>query len=244
MKTFGFTYGNELFTQSRVRAFESLKPYVDECMLFTEKDLEPYKSTYGDVLKHSRGGGYWLYKSIFLNKIFETMNEGDAVIYIDAGIEAKKDFRILFDIAKKNNGFCLFKHPHLNYKWTKRDCFILMECDNSHYHNEYQCDASTQVYIKNMETTNFITMLLKYGSDERIIGDKPNVMGHNNISGFIDHRHDQSILTLLCLKHNINRFKQASQYYLDWQDDSILNPYETEVSKTYDNIFFHHRSKG
>ena len=39
--------------------------------------------------------------------------------------------------------------------------------------------------------------------DARILCDGPNVCGLPNLDGFRDHRHDQSILTILAIKHGI-----------------------------------------
>ena len=44
---------------------------------------------------------------------------------------------------------------------------------------------------------------MKYCADERCVSDIPNQCGLENLDGFQDHRHDQSIITLLQLKYNL-----------------------------------------
>ena len=56
----------------------------------------------------------------------------------------------------------------------------------------------------------------------------------------MDHRHDQSVLTLLSLKNNIPRFKQPTQFYTHW-DYEILSDYERQESMKYSIKFNHHR---
>ena len=239
---YGFTYGDENFKNSREIAKKSLEKNCDITYLFTEKNLIPYYKKYEPILSQKRGSGYWLFKSLFLKELFEIMNDGDELIYIDSGVEIIDNIDVFFDICKLNEGFCLFQQYHQNYKWIKRDCFILMDCDSENFHYSNQCDASIQCYIKNESTTKFIDEYLKLCSDERLITDAANTQGEPNLLGFIDHRHDQSILTLLCLKNEISRFKQPTQFYNHWEFDN-LNEFEIEQSKKYGIKFNHHRTR-
>jgi hypothetical protein len=239
---YGFTYGDDSFRNSRELAKKSLEKYCDVSYLFTEKNLIPYFEKFKSILSQKRGSGYWFFKSIFLKEIFEKMNDGDELIYIDAGVEVTDGVDVFFDIAKLNNGFCLFQHPHTNFKYIKRDCFVLMDCDYEYYHNSNQSDASVQFYIKNEFTKKFIDEYFLLCSDERLLTDMDNTQNKPNLDGFIDHRHDQAILTLLCLKNKIGRFKQPTQYYNEWNFEN-LNDFEIGESKKYGIKFNHHRTK-
>jgi hypothetical protein len=247
------TYGDDRFIKSRERAVKSIENFVDSTKIYTDKDLEKFKIKYPKILYHNaRGGGFWLYKSLFLKETFSNCNEGDMIIWMDSGtdfIGDKDDITTLLNIATNNGGFCLFKQVNINKVWTKRDCFVYMGCDSEDYYNALQCDAAIQVYVKNDRTDKFIDELLKYCEDYRIITDSPNECGLPNLMGFKDHRHDQSILTNLCVKHKINRFKQPTEYgygYIDWDGDSEiinLNDYERQESHKYKVIFNHHRER-
>jgi hypothetical protein len=61
----------------------------------------------------------------------------------------------------------------------------------------------------------------------------PNICGQQNSLEFKDHRHDQSILSLLVKKYNIEIFRDPTQ----WGNS------EKELFKnsSYDQLFFHHR---
>ena len=50
---------------------------------------------------------------------------------------------------------------------------------------------------------------LSYAQDERIITDIPNQGGTDNYPGFQEHRHDQSIWSLLCKKHQLDGVTNA-----------------------------------
>ena len=52
-------------------------------------------------------------------------------------------------------------------------------------------------------TLNFIKEWLEYSQDYRLITDSPNECGLPNYPEFADHRHDQAIFNILCLKYNL-----------------------------------------
>ena len=106
-------------------------------------------------------------------------------------------------LEKHNASVWMYK---LNYKerlYTKRDAFVLMNCDKPYYYNTNQFMAGIQIYKKTNFTVKFIQEWLNYCQDERIITDKKNVMGKKNYPGFIENRHDQTILSLLIKKYGI-----------------------------------------
>jgi len=240
----GITYGDSVFKNSRTRALESLKKYTDSSILFTEDDLKPFIEQHPKILyPGAKGGGFWLFKSIFLKHTLQNANDGDMVIWMDAGAECTSSLDVFYDIALQNSGFCLFSVIHKQAHYTKRDCFFYMGCDNEKYHNALNCDASIQMYIKNDTTVKFIDEYYKYCSDYRVVTDSPNECNLPNLPGFIDHRHDQSILANLCIKHNIQRFKEPTQWYhVGWSDD-MLTDFEKQHSKRYEAVFNHHRER-
>lgn len=117
-----------------------------------------------------------------------------------------------------------------NKQWTKRDCFIKMGCDTPEYHNGPQCSASIQMYRKCAKSVEFVKEYLHLCQDEDILTDKPNLLG-SNLKTFDDHRHDQSVLSLLSIKYkNIH----------------LPNPSETGEGTRpkdcqYQSVLWHHR---
>lgn len=80
----------------------------------------------------------------------------------------------------------------------KRDTFILMDCDNSDYHNSLHVDAAFLIFRKSNEAIKFVEKWLYYCEIPDII-----VGGRNSaetskygseLPQFIQHRNDQSVL--------------------------------------------------
>ena len=69
--------------------------------------------------------------------------------------------------------------------------------------------------------------------------DRPNVCGLHNLPGFIEHRHDQSILSLLALRDQLEVIRHPSQYGNHLKDEPYREPGEWK-SRPYkvDEIYF------
>ena len=81
------------------------------------------------------------------------------------------------------------------------------------YHEAFITFAGIQIYQKNHPSKSFLHELLYYSTiHDEILTDAPNTCGKPNLDGFIEHRHDQSILTLLKEKHGIEGFRSPTQF--------------------------------
>ena len=71
-----------------------------------------------------------------------------------------------------------------------------------------------QIYKKSNISEIFLEKLLYYSQDKRIITDDPNTLGFPNYDGFIENRHDQTVLSLLIKKFRLsNSNKNKTKVY-------------------------------
>jgi hypothetical protein len=107
--------------------------------------------------------------------------------------------------------------PNKQVAWTKADAFVLLDaCDESHNDTLHQ-RAATALALRNCERVrNFVDLCLLYCQDPRIITDQPNQMGQENHQNFQEHRHDQSVFSILTHKLNIGHF-------VDWIESIVLD---------------------
>ena len=100
--------------------------------------------------------------------------------------------------------FCLLLlGNNKNKDYTKRDCFILMGCDEEDYWNSNQLEAGVQVWKKTEESINIITDWMKFCLDSRIIKDDPSTLGEE-LATFKEHRNDQSVLTNVAIREGLS----------------------------------------
>jgi hypothetical protein len=187
-----------------------------------------------NVNKDTRGYGFWMWKPIILRQTLDMLDEGDIVAYVDSGNMIINSLDYIFNEVDRN-GIVLFDNrdgnyqrtTHINKEWTKRDAFILMGCDDESYYNSVQVDASYQFYKKCKMTECFISEYSLFCENENIISDRPNIT-KENLPCFIDHRHDQSIISLMAKKYNISLLPEPSEW-------------GNYLQRPYPQLFYHHR---
>jgi len=159
------------------------------------------------ILDKDRGAGYWLWKPYFIKKtMVEKMNDDDILYYCDAGHYFYNSIdHYIPHMENTEHKFLTFGSPYSSLKnYTKRDTLYYMNADNEYYHERKQNYGPGWILLKkNKFTLNFIEEWLEYSQDYRLITDSPNECGLPNYPEFIDHRHDQSIFNILCLKYNL-----------------------------------------
>ncbi len=207
---------NALYKSSRLRLNESAKQFgISEIKSYDFEDIKctPFYTNNKKILDQPKAMGYWLWKPYIILEAIKDLSEGDIVIYSDCGIEIVRELDPLIRICSEQQPILLFANGNfLNAIWTKRDCFILMDCDNKSYWYDLQCDAAFILFRKSASSIQFLEEWLRCSTDERILVDLPNTCGKKNLPGFIEHRRDQSILSLLAHKFQIPLFRMPTQF--------------------------------
>jgi hypothetical protein len=216
MKVVLTNLSDKLYESSRKRLNDSARRFGIE--KFNSFDFEDIKGTdfYVSnkiILDIAKGTGAWLWKPYIILESLKDLDEGDIVIYCDCGAEIIKELDPLLKICITQEPIVIFANGNLlNAEWTKRDSFILMNCDSKDYWYSLQCDASFGLFRKSDKTIHFLNEWMSYCTDERILTDSDNICGKNNLPGFIEHRWDQSILSLLAKRFEIPLFRMPSQF--------------------------------
>lgn len=198
------------FADTRYRkALERLKVYTkdfpfDEKFFLTQKDLPKRFRKELKPWLYRRGYGYWKWKPYLIYTFLKELNEGDILCYSDCGVfwnytaESLERFNLYINLLDTNKEELLvFEEKYEEQKYTKGD---LLEIFNA-YNNEKIC-KSPQIwggcfFIKNSFTTRD---LFSQFSDlceisKELVTDKRSTIP--NKEGFVEHRHDQSIFSLL-----------------------------------------------
>ena len=227
---------NPKWYKAQTYLVESAKKYgFNGAISYTDKNKEwNFLKGYKDITT-VRGYGYWRWKTEILLDAMSQVNDNDIVAYIDSGNAIINSLDYIFKICEEQN-IVLFDNRdgsptgaiHNNKNWTKRDCFILMDCDTDEYYNGPQVDASYQFYKKTPDTIEFLKQYDTYCRNKNIISDLPNIT-KDNLPEFKDHRHDQSILSLMAIKNNIKLLPEPSE----WGNHLTDRPYP--------QLFWHHR---
>ena len=151
------------------------------------------------TLSLAEGAGYWLWKPRIILDALEHAAEGDLVIYADSGSDLRGPLNALVTVAEHRDGV-LFWNDYPNTLHVKRDAFVLTGTDSPRFHHARQLDAAFLVFRNTPRVRAFVRLWFDHCADPRQLTDQPNACGLPDLPGFAQHRHDQSLLTLLYLR--------------------------------------------
>jgi hypothetical protein len=146
--------------------------------------------------------------------------EGDIVLYLDAGVKVINNLDPLFAITKLNGSmtFSISKtqgESHPNSMYTKRDCFILMGLDEPYYWDDRMVHAGFSAWKNTEKNIAFLTEWQNYMKHPFILTDDENICGYHNLPDFKYHLFDQSVFSLLCTKYRMEVYRDPSQYSIN-----------------------------
>ena len=168
---------------------------------------EDFRRKNEHILKYKKGAGYWLWKPYIVRKTLEEMGEEDFLFYSDArGLFLGPIDPFIELMRKKNQDILAFIGGYVEAHFTKRDAFILMDCDTARYADSRQFKVGYHLWRKTAFSMKLVNSWLSYAQDERIITDMSNRCGKENYPGFIEHRYEQSIFSLLCKKNQLEGY--------------------------------------
>jgi len=188
------------------------------------------------ILKQPRLGGYGLWKPYIIKKTLNQMSENDILFYCDIGIVFTKPITPLVRLFNKlDQDVLAFGIPGrpLEKHWTKRDTFIAINCDKPKYTDTLQIQTSYHLWKKTSLSIKLADEWMYYGQDKQLITDTPSKMP--NYEGFREHRHDQSIFSLLIKKYKMDVHRDFSQ----WEKKHGISSYYPH--STYPQLAIHFR---
>lgn len=205
--TFGAGGDNYVRAGERLTNQAEKTGYFDKVVLYGEKYLRDDKEFWNKhenfILNNKRGYGYWIWKSYIIKKTLENMEEGDILMYLDCGCEigGKKQSKIklFFDLVKKYK--IITTHIGIEKKWNKMDLIEFLEMKNSKKLNQQQIQSGALLIYKDENSKKLVDLWYEISCDYHLIDDTPSLKP--NLKCFKEHRHDQSILSLLIKKYNL-----------------------------------------
>jgi hypothetical protein len=186
-KSLGFT--NHVYTHDWLKGTEFFKENIE-------------------ILDKPRGLGYWLWKPYIILDAMSKAQDGDVIFYIDSGdlFFPEVDGESMIKVIESHLAYssCLFiSYGNHNATWTKKDCFVYMDCDNEKYWNAPQLEAGVSYWTANVKSKEILQEWLEYCKDARILTDSKNACGLEDYYSFKDHRHDQSILSNIVIRRGL-----------------------------------------
>lgn len=206
-KTHFVTYGNEKFVKSLTRICKEAREsgFFDGSIFGYSKLDKEFTDRFKSILERSRGGGYWIWKPYLIQKALESIAEDDILVYCDAGCTINKQGKSkLENIYKKivNEskygiiGFDLVIHKEA--EWTNEKLFEYFGISKSDERNRQSSQLMASIII--MRKCQHSKLLVKEWLDALYFDPELFTDTYNEYQvspQFNDHRHDQSVFSIL-----------------------------------------------
>ncbi|NIK69238.1 hypothetical protein FHT67_002675 [Paenibacillus sp. BK720] len=215
----------------------------DKVIEYTPFDIdEDFKKTNQQIFDIKRGNGLWLWKPYLIKKTLLELNDGDVLFYCDSGSFFIRNINHI-EKCLDNSDIWVSGLPLIEKQYTKLDTFVLMDCMNEEYMNSNQASGTFIMLRKSKKSMEFVNQWLNYCCDIRILGPQKSSLGTDS-ELFIQHREDQSVLSLLLKKYRIQRHLDPSQYGRlpeKYYAEGRLHVVEKH-KQLYPTILIHHRT--
>lgn len=178
---------------------------------------------------HPRGFGYWVWRAPLLRHLIERLPSTDVLVFLDAGCEinmtplAQARFNEYVDDVQRH-AFLAMRTPFLLYQWAKAD---LVHATGSEARQGLTHLIEPGVMLLSCRDENADRMR-EWESwcardDYRLLDDSPSQ--RRNPDGFIEHRHDQAVLTCLDEKLGLHTVARETYFPGHWRTAGATFPF-------------------
>lgn len=223
------TYGDDKFKQSKERIAAEALAFGFEVNVYSPNDLsKDFMAHVGPVFASK--GGHWIWKTYILKDIMDKSSYCDVITYCDAGCTVninghKRYNEYLQMLIESPTPILAFKLQQQNktYQWTKTDVL-----------DYFNITPDNKIY-ESIQLIGGIIMMIKTPFTEYLINTYYNIaitrpdlfidaQAQPPHKGFIEHRHDQSIFSILRYLHGcvIVDDKTFPANYYDLQNEPFL----------------------
>ena len=226
------TYGDNKYQKSKKRLYIEAEDtgWFNTITLYGLDDLDNnYKERFADILNKPRGGGYWIWKSYIIKKKLQEINDGDILIYLDAGCtinkEGGKRFNEYINLLNNSDSGCIsFYMEYKERVWTTNEIFEYFGIsDNDKLMNSFQLVGGIRIMKKN---DNLIKMI---NIEEKACYDNPLLFtdhyNKNQEQYFKENRHEQSIFSIIRKMNNPLMIKDETCYKPFGEGKSLEYPF-------------------
>ena len=216
------SFGNKRFIKSRERIINEAKELeiFDECICEKENILEEegFKKVIKDLSISGRGYYWYMWKPYIIHKHLTDLRDGEILFYCDSGMKIPNTnttklkfinmFNLVCDINLCPTGIATFITTGAEKERIEKQFNLLqtLKClgveNNEDIINSQQCQAGVTMICKCKKSVEIVEKWYNYTvtNPEIFIGDYRfcKLEKMNQINCFKDHRHDQSVWSILC----------------------------------------------
>ena len=207
-----FTYGDDKYRNSKYRLHQEAvnSKLFDNITIFGREDISAeFHMKTQPYISMSRGGGFWLWKPFFLKQMMDKAQEGDYIVYTDAGCAINHDGSVRFNeylkmLDSNESGVLAFELTGLCERaWTNAKVIEHFGfSDDEDFKNTSQLMATIFIIKKCAKSQRIVEEYYDMALNNPILfSDHYN--DYNRDPMFNDNRHDQSIWSIIRKMNNV-----------------------------------------
>lgn len=210
------SHGIHIQNQNNLLYSSRLHNEFDVILPYQMKHIDPeYIAKHDVIFSHKRGAGYWLWKPYIILKTLKMMPENDVLLYVDSSGIFMNHIDSLLDLVN-NHDFVLFPNIHNNRGYVKKIAVDSILSGDETVLDKKQIDGSILLIRNTSKVREIIKTWLEYCENPDLLTD---LAMKDEYSDFIDHRHDQALLSILYYKnpqdfylHETSSYKMGAFY--------------------------------
>lgn len=206
-KKYGLLYDDETGVYSEY--IQQLKTSMEnygglEVIVYKKSEInEKFREKYSAILNEQRGCGYWLWKPYIIGDTLKKIEEGATLFYMDNMYYFNEKFDVLYEDIDKTTIKVWDNKPnqpnYMMHNWCKID--VLKKYNMLNDANKVVACWAGALLMKNCyKTKNLINTWLAMCCNYDNITDSPSK--NPEPADFIEHHHDQSLLSIILHKNN------------------------------------------
>lgn len=226
MKHIFITYGDTGYEATKAKIVQEAKDTgeFDEIHAYGREDLSDVLLT-SDVIKIKRGGGLWSWKPDIILSTMERAQEGDIIVYCDAGctLYPSKEWKRYW--KKLDNHDILAQRIYQRTEhWTRKELLEMFAANGKKWPKCFQYQATPM-----FKMSDFSMQFVREWRDLMItnpklamdVTDDERPMQHASL---IENRHDQAVFSSLVYKYLADS-QTADKFFTQWEHIEDLDPF-------------------
>lgn len=165
-----------------------------------------------EISLKERGAGFWSWKPFIIQKRLNEVPDGDVVLYCDVG--RIYPFKLLDQSIEPYvewmhaRGQEIMPGVEIPWdgpvsRWTKRDALMALDMDREEILTATPIQASFSIWCAGSKSRDFAAKWMDLCSQRKLISDDPSDCKLGEHPEFQENRHDQALLSLLCMKEGL-----------------------------------------
>ena len=238
-KKYLLVYNDGSHTEHIDKLISSVKKYSDfVIVVYNKSDIDvEFINDNKNIFNEKRGGGYWLWKPYIINKLLSEIDNGDIIFYLDSTYFFVDHFGGLYEKIISDNDILIWSNkPNESINYMKNFC----KMDVIHKYDMYEtvfnnnaldCWAGAMILRKTPFIDKIMIEWLNMCCNYEDITDSESILP--NSKEFKEHRHDQSLLSIVVHKNNIDLHFFETKYLQNVRQPWLLK------NELLANSYFH-----